>query len=285
MPTTTSRATVPPPFASSPHESRPTDPEHGVRDLLAATSHRPWPLSRRPWIMRQRWHDLLFAHWAVEPDLLRALVPSGLELDLHEGLAWLGVVPFRMSGVRLRGLPPLPGTTAFPELNVRTYVRLGERPGVHFFSLDAASKLAVRVARAWFALPYFDARMSCTRHDDWIRYSSTRTHQGAAAAELEVSYRPIPQGARDVPGDFARADALEHFLTARYALFVRGRDGRLRCGEIHHRPWPLQRAEARFESNSMARAAGVELDRPPESLLFARELDVLVWSPRPVAHP
>jgi uncharacterized protein YqjF (DUF2071 family) len=104
--------------------------------------------------MAMTWHDLLFAHWPLPTEALAPLLPDGVELDLFDGEAWLGIVPFRMSGVRLRRLPPLPGTGAFPELNVRTYVRAGGKPGVWFFSLDARSALAVAIARAWFRLPY-----------------------------------------------------------------------------------------------------------------------------------
>src|SRR5437867_5100192 len=127
------------------------------RKLLNQTSHRPWPLPSRPWVTTMRWHDLLFLHWPVRPEIIRPLIPNGLELDTFDGAAWIGVVPFRMTGVRLRWLPPLPGISAFPELNVRTYVRVRDRPGVYFFSLDAGSRTAVAMARAWFHLPYFHA--------------------------------------------------------------------------------------------------------------------------------
>ncbi len=124
----------------------------GIVDHVA---HRPWPLPEGPWIMTQSWHDLLFAHWPVAADLLRARVPPGLELDLFERQAWLGVIPFHMTNVAPRGVPALPFVSAFPEINVRTYVRVGDKPGVYFFSLDAGNPLAVSVARGMFHLPYF----------------------------------------------------------------------------------------------------------------------------------
>ena len=137
--------------------------------------------------MFQRWHELLFAHWPVPAEPLRARLPAGLELDTFEGEAWLGVVPFRMSAVRLRGAPALPGVSAFPELNLRTYVRRGEQRGVWFFSLDAASALAVRAARLWFHLPYFEARMTCDGRADGVHYRSERTHQiGRASCRERV---------------------------------------------------------------------------------------------------
>ena len=157
---------------------------------LTDVAHRPWPLPAGPWIMAQTWHDLLFAHWRIDAALLRPLIPAPLEIDTFQNEAWIGVVPFRMSGVRLRATPALPALSAFPELNVRTYVTYGGKPGVWFFSLDAANAIAVSVARAWFHLPYFNARMRCESRNGWIEYTSERTHRGAASAKLRARYRP-----------------------------------------------------------------------------------------------
>ena len=243
--------------------------------FLRETGHRPWPLPPGNWIMGQTWSDLLFAHWTADPETLRPHLPAGLELDLFEGEAWVGVVPFRMEDVRLRGLPPVPGTATFPELNVRTYVRHGDRPGVWFFSLDASNLLAVRVARAWFRLPYFDARMSIEPEGDGVRYRSRRTHRGAAPAGFDASYRPTGPEKPTAPG------TLEHFLTERYCLYADGGRRGLRRGEIHHRAWPLQPAEAEIRTETQARAAGIALhDRAP-LLHFARRIEVAAWSPVP----
>src|SRR5215470_11526964 len=154
-------------------------------------AHRPWPLPTSPWIMAQSWHDLLFAHWPVDPAVLRSRIPAKLTIDTFDGSAWLGIVPFRMSGVRLRATPALPWLSAFPELNVRTYVTAEGKPGVFFFSLDAANPVAVAAARRFFHLPYFRARMSCRPDGDGIRYASQRTHRGAPSAELRGRYRPL----------------------------------------------------------------------------------------------
>jgi uncharacterized protein YqjF (DUF2071 family) len=130
-----------------------------MHEMLENTSHRPWPLPKLPWIMKQKWHDLLFAHWPVPAEQLRSFVPEALPLDTFEGTAWIAVVPFSMSGIRLRGLPPVPGTSRFPELNVRTYITLGGKPGVYFFSLDAANALAVWGARRFYNLAYYLAEL------------------------------------------------------------------------------------------------------------------------------
>jgi uncharacterized protein YqjF (DUF2071 family) len=221
--------------------------------------------------MSMAWEDLLFAHWPVPADALRKLIPPGLELDRFENEAWLGVVPFRMADTRLRGLPAVPGTAAFPELNVRTYVTAGGKPGVWFFSLDAGSRLAVRTARTFFHLPYFDARMTVRANDGAVSYESVRTHRGAAAAEFRATYRPL--------GEIqpAGSGSIEQWLVERYCLYAADRRGRVWRGDIHHAPWPLQRAEAEIERNTMADALSVDLPDTPPLLHFARRLDVAAW--------
>src|ERR687894_2157225 len=160
-------------------------------DPLAEVAHRPWPLPSGPWVMAQRWSDLLFVHRRAEVDALRALVPRELTLDLHDGHAWISVTPFYLSHLRARGIPPLPWVSEFPELNVRTYVTLGGKPGAYFFSLDAGNPLAVYGARALYRLPYFRASMSVREsRDGTLHYRSRRTHRTAAPAEFLARYRP-----------------------------------------------------------------------------------------------
>lgn len=226
--------------------------------------------------MRQSWLDLLFAHWAVDAARLGPMIPSRLRLDTWEGRAYVGVVPFRMAGIRLRGLPAVPGTAAFPELNVRTYVTLDDRPGVWFFSLDADNALAVAVARRWFHLPYFRAQMSCASVGDEVVYESRRTHRDAPAAEFAGRYAPLG------PVQLARPGTLDYWLTERYCLYAARPDGHLYRGEIHHAPWPLRAARAAFERNTVAHAAGIALPDEPPLLHFADRLDVVCWAPERV---
>jgi len=224
--------------------------------------------------MRQSWHDLLFAHWPVDPAAIRPLIPPSVTLDLFDGRAWVGVVPFHMSGVTLRGVPPLPGLSAFPELNVRTYVTVQDKPGVVFFSLDAGSRLAVEAARAWYHLPYYRARMAVTPDGEGVGYRSERVDRRGAAADLVGRYRPSGPVFRSRPG------SIEHFLTERYCLYAPASRGRLYRSEIHHAPWPLQAAVADLQRNTMATAGGLTLPPRPPLLQFARRLDVVVWPPR-----
>jgi uncharacterized protein len=217
--------------------------------------------------MAQTWHDLLFAHWPVEPGKLRRLVPSQLPLDVCDNECWVAIAPFHMSHIHVRGLPPMPGFSRFPELNVRTYVTLGEKPGVYFFSLDVTNLAAVWAARALYRLPYFHAHMSVHRNQGNISYSSER-RQGRAA--FQATYAPA--GAIELRSP----NSLEAWLTERYCLYTVAR-GRVYRADIHHQPWPLENARAEIASNTMAQAAGIELPAIPPLLHFSRKLEVLVW--------
>jgi uncharacterized protein len=238
-------------------------------------SHRPWPLPDKPWVLAMRWHDLAFLHWPLDASVVRPLVPRELELEVFEGQAWVGITPFGMRGVRPRWVPSLPWISAFPELNVRTYVTAGSKPGVWFFSLDAGNPLAVRAARGAFGLPYYDARMSLKAMNGHIEYESTRTHRGAPSATFRGRYRATGQPSRSQPG------SLEHWLTERYCLYA-DRKGAIHRAEIHHPPWPLQPGEAELHSNTMARAAAIELPPRAPHVTFARRLDVVAWMPEPI---
>ena len=226
------------------------------------TAHRPWLLPDEPWVNAQTWVDLAFLHWRVDPDELQRAVGRSVELDLFDGAAWLGVTPFLLAGFRLRGLPPVPHLSTFPELNVRTYVTRDDKPGIWFFSLDAASTLAVEGAKRLYKLPYHRAQMACTRAGDSVHYESARP--GAA---FSASYRGT--------GDLFHAEpgTLEHFLTERYCLYTED-GGRSYRGEIHHPPWSLQLGEATVDLNTMAPVALGE--REPH-VLFSPRQDVVVW--------
>ena len=236
-------------------------------------------------MLAQSWRDLLFAHWPIPVATMRALVPPQLELDTFDGEAWVGVVPFRMSDVRPRWLPTMPWLSAFPELNVRTYVRAKNpadpKPGVYFFSLDAANPVAVAIARRFFKLPYYNARMELVeaRQEELaakeplatIRYTSQRTHRGTADAVFDGVYAPI--------GDIYLAEpgTLDHWLTERYCFYTVDRDQCVYRCDIHHTPWPLQPAAADIKVNTLATAAGLALPDTPPYLHFARRLDVVAW--------
>lgn len=230
----------------------------------------------RPWVMRMRWRDLLFAHWQIEVEAIRPLVPPSLDIDTFDGRAYIGIVPFLMEDVAPRGLPAIPRLSAFPEVNVRTYVRREGIDGVWFLSLDASNRIAVEGARLGFHLPYFYASMSIDGGGDTVHFRSKRRDRRHRAASLDVRYRPTG------PVELAAPGSLEDWLTARYRLFAVDGRGRLSRTEIRHAPWPLRPASAEFWVESLAAAHGISLPHSPPHLLFAERLDVRAWWPRRV---
>jgi hypothetical protein len=224
--------------------------------------------------MRQSWRDVLFMHWPMPAAVLRRMVPEPLEVETFAGEAWISISPFVVTGLRLRGFPPLPGVSRFPELNLRTYVSYDGKPGVHFFSLDAGSRLAVLGARLAYRLPYHRASMHVTPIDGWIAYRSLR--RGHEPAELVVRYRPAGERAIATPG------TLDYFLTERYALYTVTGSGRVLRAEIDHPPWELQPAEAVIEHNTIASAHGLTLPDVDPVLHFARSQTTRVWPPVPL---
>ena len=220
--------------------------------------------------MGQTWDDLLFAHWPIDAATLRRHVPDRLAIDEFDGSAWIGVTPFVVTGLRARGMLPLPFVSSFRELNVRTYATLEGKPGIWFFSLDASTAVAVEAARRLYRLPYHQAEISVRRRGDEIVYECAR-HEGKA---FSASYRPAGEA------NPAEVGTLAHFLTERYCLYAEDR-GALYRADIHHRPWPLQPAEARIELNTMP-PEGIRLEDDP-LLHFSRRQDVVIWPLREVA--
>ena len=198
-------------------------------------------------------------------------MPEQLPVDVFDGSAWLGITPFRVTGFRVRGTLPVPALSTFLELNVRTYVTVDGKPGIFFFSLDAASRFAVEAARRTYKLPYFYARMSASRDDGGIRYASERRDRNRRPFVFRGGYRAAGPTYQASPG------SLEYFLAERYCLYVVDEDGRVLRADIHHPPWPLQTAEAEIEENSMP-PDGLELAPEAPVCHFSARQDVVIWS-------
>lgn len=225
-----------------------------------------------------RWLHLAFIHWPVEPDAVRGLLPPGLTLDTFDGRAWVGLVPFTMRDVRHvtpLGKVGIPTATHFHECNVRTYVTDPDgTASVWFFSLDAASRLAVWGARTLWNLPYHHAAMSLQHEGDTTRYRTIRTTDSAASLHAEwTAGPPLPPS---TPG------SLPHFLTERYALSSVSRSGAIRRGRIAHHPWPLREARILKLDDGLVRAAGITVRGDPIAW-HADELAVDAFSLEPVA--
>jgi hypothetical protein len=222
--------------------------------------------------MRQRWERLTFLHWPFEPAAVQALLPPGLRAETFDGAAWVGLVPFYMHVATGAGRTA-PWVSHFAETNVRTYVRdEQDRPGIWFFSLDAARLGAVAVARTTYGLPYYWANMRVRVSRDGARYGSSRRWPGPAGASSRVHIRI---GASIEAGEVSERD---HFLTARWMLFSKAGEGTRRA-RAEHAPWPLHRAEVDFVSDQLVRAAGLPLpDREP-LVLYSPGVDVRISRP------
>jgi uncharacterized protein YqjF (DUF2071 family) len=202
-------------------------------------------------VMFQRWRVSTFLHWRYPADVVRALLPSGLTVETFDGSAWVGIIPFRMEGVRPPVVPPLPWLSRFPETNLRTYVRGPDGgTGIWFLSLEAARLPAVLAARVGYALPYCWADMSVRTSGPRVVYRSRRRWPGPAGARCDVTVRPGP------PVAAADRTALDDFLTARYRLYSR-LAGRLIAADVEHPPWPLHRATLDALDEDLTGAAGL----------------------------
>jgi len=223
----------------------------------------------RSHVMLQRWEKLVFLHWRWDAAEMQRTLPPGLYVDTFQGDAWLAIVPFYMRGIRPRFCPPVPGLSDFLELNVRTYVHDEQgRPGVWFYSLDCNQTLAVWTARTFFHLPYQHARMREEMRDGWIDYRCQRL---GAAAESRFRYRIADESRAAEPG------SLEFFLAERYLLFSKSPRG-IRCGQVHHDPYPLaSTALEAWDVNPLLQAGFVDPHRPPDHIIGSAGVDVQVY--------
>jgi uncharacterized protein YqjF (DUF2071 family) len=245
-------------------------------DILRRTAHRQEPLPAGPWIMTQTWHNLLFAHWPVALDALRPLVPAKLQIDTFDGQAWVGIVAFRLSGIRLRGFPEVGWVSHFPEINVRTYVTLNGKPGVLFLSLDADNRAAIALAKPWFRLAYQTARIEHRTTGGGFAFSAQRIERNAPPAAFTATYRPTAAAFAAAPGSLA------HWLTERYCYYSAGPQGRIYRCDIHHPTWPLQPAAAKITQNTMALAHALHLPNTAPLLHYAHHMQAAIWPLRRV---
>jgi len=223
----------------------------------------------RPHVLLQRWEKLAFLHWRWDAADIQRTLPPGLFVDTFQGDAWLAIVPFYMRGIRPRFCPPVPGISDFLELNVRTYVHDEQgRPGVWFYSLDCDQPLAVWTARRLFHLPYQHARMQAPMTDGWIDYTCQRRGE---PAQSRLRYQLSAETRTATPG------TLEFFLAERYLLFSPSPRG-IRCGQVHHVPYPL--AEAKLDAwdvKPLLQAGFSDPQRPPDHVIGSPGVAVRVY--------
>jgi uncharacterized protein YqjF (DUF2071 family) len=247
-----------------------------MREFQVRTSQRPRPLPAGRWVMTQRWNDLLFAHWPIPASTLAPLIPVGLQIDTCDGSAWIGVVPFWMDRIKFRGISTLPGTRTSPELNLRTYVRDSRTgtPGLYFLSLESSNLLAVLFGRMFYRLPFYWAEMTIEQRTQREFWFASRRRMAQTPVLFSARYRGLGPTRRLVE---SRPGSLEYFLTERYCLFTRDREGQPMRADLYHVPGPLEEAEAEIQRNDLAAAVGIRLPDVAPVLHYARRLAVYVW--------
>ena len=242
--------------------------------ILKQTAHRAWPPPRRPWLWSQGWRDLLFCHWAVPAEAIRSHVPSSLQIDAMDGSAWVSLVAFRMARVRPGWLPPFPPVSNFLELNLRTYVRSSDKPGVFFLSIHANKRLAARIARFFSPLPYVFAPMTLAQRGEGFRFHCQSTNE-----RHDVNY--VADYGPEVKVYAACQDSPTEWLLERYRLYVGNSKGELIQAEVHHEPWMVQNVKLEISSNTLGRDFGLDLPAIPDRAHFSSGLNALAWSFEP----
>lgn len=254
-----------------------------MQEFLVRTSHRPRPLPSGRWALTQRWNDLLFAHWPVPAAAISALLPEWLEVDTFQGSAWLGVVPFWLDRIKIRGVPQVPGVRSFPDLNLRTYVRdrYTGTPGIYCFSLDASNLVAIAVARLFYHLPYYWAEMRLEQQSDREFGFYSRRLLAGRQIVFKARYRGLGPTRKTAE---CRSGTFEYFMTERNCLFSSNRAGQPVRANLHYVPWPLEEAEADIEHNDLPSTIGIKLPDIEPILHYSRRLAVYIW-PTELARP
>ncbi|WP_338787239.1 DUF2071 domain-containing protein [Metabacillus sp. FJAT-53654] len=245
-------------------------------NLLNDIIHRPFPLPSKKWIMRQTWSNLFFLHWPIPPEALRPHIPAPLQIDTFDHNAWLGIVAFVIEGIYPRGLSSVSLTPKFLEVNVRTYVQYDGKPGVYFMSLDVENWASRTIAKRWYRLPYYPARMSFQNEGKTIHFQSIRKSTTNAQITFSGSFRPSQEV------NFANTGTLDHWLTERYCLYSFDNRGNTYCGEIHHPPWPLQKAETQIGMNTLFSPFNIDLSNVKPIAHFSKGFDSLIWNIRKI---
>lgn len=221
--------------------------------------------------MRQTWKNLLFLHWPISPKQLQPFIPSPLKIDIFEEHAWIGIIVFYMDGIYPRGLSVKSLTPKFAEVNVRTYVLLDGKPGVYFLSLDVPDWASNTIAKRWYRLPYHPAKTSIYKEEQSYHCESIRKGSTIKPITLKGKYKPI-SGVF-----FPQEGTLDHWLTERYCLYSMKKN-HIYCGEIHHRPWPLQKVETEISQNTMFSTFQWNLSDAPPISHYSKGVDTLIWN-------
>ncbi|MFC6602234.1 YqjF family protein [Ectobacillus funiculus] len=241
-------------------------------NIMNDIAHRSWPLPSKYWIMRQTWRNLLFLHWPIPLEKLRPHIPSPLQIDTFNGSAWLGVILFVLEGIYPRGISAVSLTPKFPEINVRTYVKYEGKPGIYFMSIDVENWASLKIAKRWYRLPYHSAQISFQKEGQTFHFHSTRKGNANTPISFKGKYAPVSEIY------FPKKGTVDHWLTERYCLYSSNDGVNIYCGEIHHRPWPLQKAAIEIVRNTLFTAFHFDLSEVKPIAHFSTGVDSLMWN-------
>lgn len=241
-------------------------------NLMNEVVHSSWSLPSKYWIMQQNWRNLLFLHWPIPPEKLRPHIPSSLQIDTFNGSAWLGVILFVLEGIYPRGISFFSLTPKFPEINVRTYVKYDGKPGIYFLSIDVANWASLKIAKRWYRLPYHSAQISIRKEGKTFHCHSIRKGNANTPILFEGKYVPVSEVF------FPKEGTLEHWLTERYCLYSSNNGVNIYCGEIHHQPWPLQKAKIEIVRNTLFTPFHFDLSEVKPIAHYSTGVDSLMWN-------
>lgn len=235
-------------------------------------THRPWPIPSNYWIMNQKWRDVLFSHWPVSPEALKPYIPAPLKLDTFDSFGWIGIVLFAMDGIYPRGFPFLSLVPKFAEVNVRTYVHYNGKPGVLFMSLDVGDWASLNIAKRWYHLPYSQANVSYQQKHHVFHFEGRRKEQNNIPVLLRGSFTPHSEIF------FPKEGRIDHWVTERYCLYSTDKRGNLFRGEIHHPPWPLQKADVDIIENTLFTPFQLDMEGEKPLSHYSKGVDTVFWN-------
>lgn len=241
-------------------------------NLINDIIHRPFPLPSKNWIMRQKWRNVLFLHWPIPVEKLRPHIPSSLQIDTFNGSAWLGIILFVLEGIFPFEIPSISLTPKFPEINVRTYVKYDGKPGIYFLSIDVMNWASLKIAKNWYHLPYHSSQIFFQKEEQKFHCHSIRKGNENTPISFKGKYAPVSEVY------FPKEGTLDHWLIERYCLYSSNNGINIYCGDIHHRPWPLQKAKIELVKNTLFTPFHFDLFEEKPIAHFSIGVDSLIWN-------
>lgn len=232
-----------------------------VKDILKNTAHRPFEVPKHSWMVYQEWNKAIFFHWEVEPDLIKPLLPKGIELDIINGKTWVSLVAFDMNNIRLRNLPKISQISNFYEINIRVYVIYNGKPSVYFLSMEGSKKLSCKILKTVSKFPY---RYSKMKRNDFSYESKNYEYNDSFFTEYSLEDSLIIKDETDI------------WLTERYAVFQDYRNNIIEY-DVHHLEWPTQQIDVKELEIKYPRFSHL-INNNPDRIHYSKGVQVLTWN-------